>query len=235
MNILAIDTSNQVLGIALIKNNELIAELITNLNKDHSSRLMPAIVEIMEKTELKPEMLDKIIVANGPGSYTGTRIGVTTAKTLAWTLNIPIYTVSSLATVAMNGVFFDGYICPFFDARRKSVFTGLYKWENKQLNVVKKETNIDMMTWLESLKEINDHILFLSPHIHSFQDMITSSLVKNASIPSGSIHLPRPSNLVMLSEQIKESSVHLVSPNYLRITEAESNLLIQQKDEHSHG
>ncbi len=235
MNILAMDTSNQVLGIAIIKNNELIAELITNLNKDHSSRLMPAIVEMMKKAEIEPEMLDKIIVANGPGSYTGTRIGVTTAKTLAWSLNIPIHTVSSLAAVAMNGMFFDGYICPFFDARRKTVFTGLYTWENNHLQNVREETNIDMNSWLEMLKEMNNKILFLSPHIHPFKEMITSTLADTATIPPYSLHLPRPSNLVVLSEETKGIAPHLVTPNYLRITEAESNWLKRQKDEQSNG
>src|SRR5690625_1267056 len=128
MNKLAIDTSNQVLGVAIIQNDTLLAELITNVKMDHSSRLMPGIVGLMEDVGLTPNQLDKIVVAQGPGSYTGTRIGITTAKTLAWALNIPIYPVSSLDAVALNGAYFNGYICPFFDARRQTVFTSLVKW-----------------------------------------------------------------------------------------------------------
>src|SRR5699024_7265314 len=112
MNKLAIDTSNQVLGVALMQQNDIVAELTTNIKKDHSSRLMPAIVDLMKKVNMTPDQLDKVIVANGPGSYTGTRIGVTTAKTLAWTLQIPITPISSLKTLAANESYFNGYICP---------------------------------------------------------------------------------------------------------------------------
>src|SRR5690625_3381993 len=164
MNILAIDTSNHVLGVAITKENELLAELVTNIKKDHSSRLMPAIVELMTETEMTPEQLDKIVVAHGPGSYTGARIGVTTAKTMAWSLEIPIYTVSSLGILALNAKFFNGLICPFFDARRKTVFTGLYKWEDNQLVTVIEECNVAMEEWLLRLKEYKENILFLSPH-----------------------------------------------------------------------
>src|SRR5690625_5164541 len=110
-----------------MKNNEIAAELITNIKEDHSSQLMPAIVELMNEVNLAPEQLEKIVAAYGPGSYTGTRIGVTTAKTLAWSLEIPIFTVSSLKATALSGRYFDGLICPFFDARRQAVFTSLYR------------------------------------------------------------------------------------------------------------
>src|SRR5699024_4891214 len=116
MNTLAIDTSNQSLGLAIMQDEELIAELITNIKKDHSSQLMPQIVSLMESVDMTPDKLQKIVVADGPGSYTGTRIGITTAKTMAWALDIPIDTVSSLAALAYNGRFFEGSICPLFDA-----------------------------------------------------------------------------------------------------------------------
>src|SRR5699024_7698251 len=105
MNILAIDTSNDVLGVALQQDGKLVAEWMTHMKKDHSSRLMPAIVYVMEQVQMTADQLDEIVVSNGPGSYTGTRIGVTTAKTLAWSLNKPIYSVSSLETLAYNGQF----------------------------------------------------------------------------------------------------------------------------------
>lgn len=118
MNILAIDTSNDELGIAIAKDDKVIGELITSSRQDHSTRLMPAIVDMMSRVYMDQAELDAIIVTHGPGSYTGTRIGITTAKTMAWALNVPIYTVSSLALLAMNGRLSSYYICPFFNARR---------------------------------------------------------------------------------------------------------------------
>lgn len=235
MNILAIDTSNQVLGLAIMKNETIVAELNTNIKKDHSSRLMPAIVNLMKEVEMKPNELHEIIVAYGPGSYTGTRIGVTTAKTLAWALNIPIYTVSSLEVVAANARFYGGYICPFFDARRKTVFTGLYQWNHNKLQTIKQERNESMEAWLYELKQLNSEVMFLSAQLDPFKEMIVTTIGKNAIIPENVYHLPKPSNLFVLAKQKKETPVHLVSPNYMRITEAEANWIRSQKDDFQHG
>lgn len=230
MNILAIDTSNQALGLAIMKNNELVAELMTNTKKDHSTRLMPAIVSMMENVDLTPEQLDKIVVARGPGSYTGTRIGVTVAKTMAWALEVPIYTISSLATLAYNGRFFDGYICPLFDARRQTVFTGLYQFHHGTLQEVEKDHNVSLDSWLEKLLTFNKRVMFISPHMKQLEQPILSILQNQAVIPEGQFHLPRASSLISLSEQSENIPVHIVQPNYLRITEAEANLRKRIKD-----
>lgn len=233
MNMLAIDTSNQVLGISIMRQGQIIGELTTNIKKDHSSRLMPAIVDLMERLDMTPNQLDKIVVSHGPGSYTGTRIGVTTAKTIAWALKLPITPVSSLKALAYNGRYFDGYICPFFDARRQSVFTGLYYWKENKLIEKKQEMNIAMEEWLEELVKLDKAIIFLSPDMEVFKEMILEKL-QNTIIPDLSCHLLRPSNLLMLEQFEKTVSVHDVVPNYIRITEAEANWLKQQKDEQYH-
>lgn len=226
MNVLAIDTSNELLGIALQRDGQLIAEKMTNIKKDHSSRLMPAIVSLMEQVDLKPEQLDKIVVAQGPGSYTGVRIGVTTAKTMAWSLDIPIVTVSSLCSLAYNGIYFDGYIWPFFDARRQAMFTGLYKVEAGKLKEVMPEQYISFDNWVTRLKEMApERLLVLSPHLSGFEPQIMEHLKDVVDFPAINLHLVRPSNLLVASEIEKEESVHLVKPNYLRMTEAEANLL----------
>ena len=124
MTILAIDTSNTALGVALLEENQVLGEYMTNLKKNHSIRIMPAIQMLMKDCERTPSDLTKIVVAKGPGSYTGIRIGVTIAKTLAWTLKLPLVGVSSLEILAGVGRYFDGYVSPIFDARRGQVFTG---------------------------------------------------------------------------------------------------------------
>lgn len=235
MNILAIDTSNQALGLAVMQDGELIGELITNIKKDHSSRLMPAIVQLMETVEMTPEKLDKMIVADGPGSYTGTRIGVTTAKTMAWALDIPIDTISSLKGLAYNGKFFDGYICPLFDARRETVFTSLYRVDKGVLKEVEADRNISVHDWLEKLTNLDEEILFLSPHMEVLGSFITNKLQERAIIPEQSFHLAKPSNLILLSDNDVNTPVHFVRPNYLRITEAEANLQKQQKETNKNG
>ena len=101
--VLAIDTSSFVLGVAVTDGEQVAGELITNNKKNHALRLMPAVSKLMEELKIEAKQLDKIVVANGPGSYTGVRIGVTTAKTLAWSLGIPLVMVSSLEVSAQIG------------------------------------------------------------------------------------------------------------------------------------
>jgi len=231
MNILAIDTSNDLLGVAISHDNHVIGEIITSAKQDHSARLMPAIVDIMERTNVTTDALDAIIVAQGPGSYTGSRIGITTGKTMAWGLDIPIYTVSSLALLAMNGRLTSFYICPFYDARRGSVFTGLYKWEENRLIEVEQETNIDMKDWLHMLQSYDRQILFISPHLDIYQPLIHEKLGEQAIMTDGTFNRPLPSNMHMMLPWADQGKIHQVVPNYLRKTEAESNLLKRQKDE----
>src|SRR5438309_6062986 len=142
MNVLAIDTSNYSLGIALVNQEQVIGEYITNMKKNHSIRVMPAIEKLMQDCEMKPTDLEKIVVAKGPGSYTGVRIGVTIAKTLAWTLNIPLVGISSLEALAANGRYFNGLLSPLFDARRGQIYTGLYHFKENNLQTVLEDTNV---------------------------------------------------------------------------------------------
>lgn len=234
MNMLAIDTSSQVLGVALMKNNQIAAELTTYLKKDHSSRLMPAINQLMQQIDMKPEDLNQIAVAHGPGSYTGTRIGVTTAKTLAWALDIPIVPVSSLKILGFNAVPYEGYISPFLDARRGAVFTGLYHFSNGKLNIVQNDRHTPMKEWLRELNTLKQPVLFLSSDLKKHEIPIQESGIELIHAPDSS-HLLRPSNLLMLAETEPAVPVHEVVPNYLRVTEAEANWEKGQKEGKNHG
>src|SRR5690625_7282069 len=96
----AIDTATDILCVAILDDTELIGQTVTKVNNDHSSRLMPAIVELMKDNNMKPEALEKIVVGAGPGAFTGIRIGVTVAKSLSLDLNIPVFRVSILESLA---------------------------------------------------------------------------------------------------------------------------------------
>ena len=153
MTILAIDTSNYSLGVALLEENLVLGEYITNLKKNHSVRIMPAIQTLMKDCERVPKDITKIVVAKGPGSYTGVRIGVTIAKTMAWSLKIPLVGVSSLEILAAGtGRYFDGFVSPLFDARRGQVYTGLYAYQDGNLTAVKEDRLVMLADWAESLK-----------------------------------------------------------------------------------
>ncbi|WP_121615798.1 tRNA (adenosine(37)-N6)-threonylcarbamoyltransferase complex dimerization subunit type 1 TsaB [Virgibacillus halodenitrificans] len=235
MSILAIDTSNQALGVAILNEEKIIGEFTTNIAKNHSLRLMPAIEQLMKEVNVEPQALEKIIVAKGPGSYTGVRIGLATAKTMAWALDIPVVGVSSLKVLAHQGRFFQGYICPFFDARRGLVYAGLYQWKNGEIQQVWDEVNIPITDLLSKLADENKEILFLSPDIEIHRENIISLIGGRAVIPEMAYHISRASHIALAGLNENPQSTHALTPNYLRLAEAEAKWLNQQKEKEENG
>lgn len=160
MKWLAIDTSTLVMGVALVDENHVLGEVTTNMKKNHSVRLMPMVARLMEELELKVSDLDAVAVASGPGSYTGVRIGVTTAKTIAWSRNIPLIGVSSLAALAMNGVRFEGMVVPLFNARRDRVYTGGYRFVEGSLKTIYPDSVLPIDQWLKNLDRKRSYSFF---------------------------------------------------------------------------
>ncbi|BCB02110.1 tRNA (adenosine(37)-N6)-threonylcarbamoyltransferase complex dimerization subunit type 1 TsaB [Bacillus sp. KH172YL63] len=229
MTILSIDTSNYPLGVALVGEDKVIGEYITYMKKNHSVRAMPAIEQLLKDCEIKATELTKIVVANGPGSYTGVRIGVTLAKTLAWSLNIPLIPVSSLATLASSGRYFPGYIVPLFDARRGQVYTGLYEYQGDRLACVEEDRNILLEDWVRKLKDYDKDILFVGNDVSIHESVIKEVMGDQAKLAPFVSHNPRPSELAYIGSQMEEMSAHDVLPNYIRMAEAEVKWLESQR------
>lgn len=231
MNKLAVDTSTNILSVALMKQQNVVSEMMLRVKRDHSSRLMPTVVQLMDEVDLTPEEIDHIYVGIGPGSYTGTRIGVTMAKTFAWSLQIPIYTDSSLRNLAKNIYTEQGLICSFFDARRNNVFAGIYRWNENSLETVEEDRHIALDTLLFELKQTKQPIVFLSPDWQRVKEQITNTLGEQATFAKPPYHNPRAAHLFTVEREKEPSPVHLVAPNYVRLTQAEANLLQKKKDE----
>jgi tRNA threonylcarbamoyladenosine biosynthesis protein TsaB len=231
MKVLAIDTSNFVMGIALVEDQIVKGELITNLKKNHSVRVMPAIQSLLAECEVAPKELDFIVVAKGPGSYTGVRIGVTIAKTLAWTLQIPIVGVSSLEVLAANAKYFNGLISPLFDARRGQIYTGLYKYDADLLKIVENDQILLSKDWARKLKEKNEQVLFIGNDYGLHKEVLIEELGELAVFAPASLQLPRPSELAFLGMKKEAESVHSFVPNYIRLAEAEAKWLERQQEQ----
>ncbi len=229
MKVLAIDTSNLVMGISVLDEGKVLAEYITNLKKNHSIRVMPAIEEVLKETEVKPAELDRIVVAKGPGSYTGVRIGVTIAKTLAWTLKKDLVGISSLEVLAQSGKYFDGVTVPLFDARRTQLFTGLYgKDDSGEFQNLWEDRIILLSDWLEKLQTLDKKILFLGNDLPLHQDTIKKVLGNQAVLGAVSDHNPRPSELGRIGMMREPDDIHSFTPSYLQLAEAEVNWLKSQ-------
>ncbi|KIL48333.1 tRNA (adenosine(37)-N6)-threonylcarbamoyltransferase complex dimerization subunit type 1 TsaB [Jeotgalibacillus campisalis] len=229
MNVLVIDTSNIPLSIAVLTEQTVIAETIINSKKNHSLQAMPAIESMLRSVDLSPKDLTRIVVAKGPGSYTGVRIGVTLAKTLAWTLSIPLVAVSSLAALTGAGRYFDGYICPVFNARRGQAYTGLYAYKDQELVQVKEDLNGLMEDWLNELSLMDRKILFTGQDAAVFRELIIEKLGDRAVFATITENMPRAAELGLIGMNMEPGNVHDVVPNYIRMAEAETKWLQQQK------
>ncbi|AQU78294.1 tRNA (adenosine(37)-N6)-threonylcarbamoyltransferase complex dimerization subunit type 1 TsaB [Planococcus faecalis] len=217
---LGIDTSNSPLAIALIEDNTVLIEETANLKINHSLTAMPAIEEMMKKAKVLPTDLTHIAVAEGPGSYTGVRIGLTIAKTLAWSLKIPLHLVSSLQVLAANEQGFDGLVCPIMDARRGTAFIGLY--EGSGLESVLADQHNDVKEFLLKTKELNRPVLFTGIDAALHEALIMEIFGEGAHFSRIQNRLPRATNLIMLARKSTQSDVHHAVPEYRRITEAEA-------------
>jgi len=234
MKILAMDTSTLVMGVAILEENKVIGELMTNSHKKHSMRLMPAIDQLFQELELTIEDIDLLAVTKGPGSYTGIRIGVATAKTIAWAKQLPLYGISTLEVLAENGYYFDGLVVPLIDARRERVYTGVYQRESDGLQPLLAPQVLKIASLLDFLAEKPKPILFLGDDCEKYAEQIRSKLSTQATFGTLVENIPRPSQLGYLAWKLWQKKVEPekedFAPDYLQLTQAEVNWLNQQKN-----
>jgi len=214
MNILAMDTSNKALSLALLHDKELLGQVTLNIKKNHSITLMPAIDFLMNSLDMKPTDLDRIAVAQGPGSYTGLRIAVATAKTLAHTLKIELVGVSSLQALIPDQV--EGLVIPIMDARRNNVYAGFYQFGQ----VVQPEAHLPLAEVLEMAGAANQPVTFVG-ETAAFAEQIEAALPQAAILPT----LPDTAAVGRLGLDLPAQSIHDFVPNYLKRVEAEENWL----------
>ncbi len=218
MKLLAFDTSSQALSVALTEDDTLLGKIDLNIKKNHSITLMPAIDFLMTNAGLQPEDLDRIAVAQGPGSYTGLRIAVTTAKTLASTLNIDLVGVSSLAAIAAN-VDVAGKVVPLIDARRQNVYAGIY--ENGLS--VSQEQHIELDTLMETLK--TEETLTFTGELANFRELIAQTLPQAKFVENAERRLPNAYQIARLGAGYEPVNVDTFVPEYLKKVEAEEKWL----------
>ena len=133
MKILAIDSTAIVASVALCDDEKLIALYTVNNGNTHSETLLPMVESILKEAKLTPADIELFAVSNGPGSFTGVRIGCATIKGLAFGRNVPCIGVSTLEALAYNLKGSDGILCPVMNARRNQVYNALFKFEGDKL------------------------------------------------------------------------------------------------------
>ena len=204
MKYLYIDTSSKYLYTAIVEENNLIAEVSEEYGQNLSEMALPRIVSMFEKEKLTAKDIDKIIVVDGPGSFTGIRIGLTIAKVYAWSLNIPITTITSLEAMATSSKSEKIHV-PLIDARRGFVYAAVYDNEIELL----KPQHIPFDKLQLFLKDIKDYEYISNDEL----DMIDK--VNN--------YKPDYLKIIRKYKDKKPINPHLVNPEYLKLTEAEEN------------
>ncbi|KRM00224.1 tRNA (adenosine(37)-N6)-threonylcarbamoyltransferase complex dimerization subunit type 1 TsaB [Liquorilactobacillus satsumensis] len=222
MKILAIDTSNQPLSLALLEDERLLATMTTNHSKNHSVALMPQIAALLKSVALEPTEIDRIAVAQGPGSYTGLRIGVTTAKTLAFTLNKELVGISSLAVLAGAVHVAETVIVPLFDARRGNVFAGIYQEKEGILTSLVADRHLGLSELCLKLQKY-PHIVFVGNDSQQFAQQFKHAFKpQQVSFAHPELNYPQAYILGLLALRQKPAEIQNFIPKYLRLTQAEA-------------
>lgn len=210
MKILYIDTTSSYLYGALWIDTKVTESVNIKLGKDLSVFTLKKISEMFEHAKIDPKDIDKIIVANGPGSFTGIRIGVTIAKTYAYSLKKKIVTISSLQAMALSSKKETDYKVPIIDARRDYIYAAIYDKDNLP---VLKEQYLSKQALLCAIDNL--------PGEYS---VITNDEIE---IDHKEEYSPNFDKIIDTYKEKEEENPHSINPNYLKLTEAEE----KQKEE----
>lgn len=226
MTILALDTSNKTLSVAVELTDGTIIEQTIENTLQHSVLLMPTIEAVFKEASIAAKDLTKVVVAEGPGSYTGLRIGVTVAKTLAKSLGIPLVGVSSLdvflPTLASK-VEVGEVVVPFFDARRGNIFAVGYQKTDEGFKKVIAEQHISWDDFLKVLPEHAAGVTFVGQLQSITKEAIAGKGASEAKWLEASDAIPHATSLIELGRNKEAVDADVFVPMYLKLAEAEEN------------
>ena len=207
MRVLYIDTSSSFLISGIVKDDKLLTSIVEKLDQDLSRLALPKIAEMFEQINISPYDIDKIIVVDGPGSFTGIRIGITIAKIYAYSLNKHITTISSLEAMAVSNSDYNYYV-PLIDARRDYVYTAIYDKDYKE-KMSPRHIKIDILK--NELEKLDNYLIISNDEVK-----LSGKVVK---------YNPDIHKIVEKYKNRKNINPHSVNPNYLKLTEAEEKLI----------
>ncbi len=213
--LLAIDTSTDTASIALVQDGEVLAESTWRCGQNHTVELLPHLARLLNETKVGLQSISCIMVAKGPGSFNGLRVGIGTAKGLAFSLGIPIIGISSLELEAYRYAETGLPICPIFNAGRGEIATAIYqKKDNKWCQLA-----AEHITTVEALgSEITSKTIFCGEFVPLIASQLRKHLKQKAIIPT--TELRRASLLAELGKQRLEAGDYdnpaTLQPLYLR-------------------
>lgn len=229
MKILGLDSSGLVASVAIVEDNDLKGEYTVNYKKTHSQTLLPMLDKVAKMIELDLNSIDAIAVSGGPGSFTGLRIGSATAKGLGLALGKPLIHIPTVDALAYNLVGSRDMVCPLMDARRNQTYTGLYRFDGNQMEIVKPQCAVGIDEIIADVNEIGQAVVFLGDGVAVFESYIRENCKVPFSFAPAHVNKQRAGAVAALGEiyykEGKTETAEEHKPDYLRLSQAERERL----------
>lgn len=224
MNILAIDTSGPVCGVAILTAQGIRHECAVTNRLTHSVNLLPMIDTAFASVGMTIQDMDRLAVVTGPGSFTGVRIGVSTLKGLAHGAQKPCVAVDALEAMAVGAGDFSGVICPIQDARAGQVYGAAFRSGVARPERLMPDTPLKLEEYVEAIRRLGDRFLFLGDGMPVHRARLTELLGESAVFAPPQQAFLRPASVAYLASLETETLHYLaLMPMYLRAPSAERN------------
>lgn len=228
MKILALETSAKSVSAAVVENGAVLASAYQNTGLTHSRTLMPLVDGMLKAAELPLENVDLIAVAQGPGSFTGLRIGVAAAKGLAWAKDLPCCGVSTLVAMAQNLRHLDGEIICAMDARRNQVYNAVFEVTDGRLTRLSEDRAIGLAQLAEEVKNRSNMKIIVGDGAHLCYNYFLEAGIPCRMAPA-QLRMQNAVGVALAAEELaaegKTVSAHQLVPVYLRLSQAERERL----------
>ena len=233
MKVLGLDSSGLVASVAVVEDDNLLAEYTVNYKKTHSQTLLPMLDQIVTMIELDLNTIDAIAVAGGPGSFTGLRIGSATAKGLGFALGKPLIQIPTVDGLAYNLWGSHNLICPLMDARRNQTYTGLYTFVDGVMQVVEPQCAVGIDEMIEKVNQKNHAVVFFVVGVPVFRSFIEENCRVPFSFAPAHLNKQRAAAVASLGIlYLQEGKIQTAAqhrPDYLRLSQAERERLAQEE------
>ena len=221
---LAFETSAKAASVALTQDGRLLAESYQNTGLTHSQTLMVMAEDVLKSSGKTVADVTAVAVAEGPGSFTGVRIGVAAAKGFAWGAELPCYGVSTLEAMAVSLGIWQGYVCPCMDARRGQVYNALFYVNKGELQRISEDRAISLQELAEELTSL-DQPVFLVGDGSSLTYRTLHERIPALVLPEEHRQHQRAVGVALTAERLRDDpgagDGNALTPNYLRLSQAE--------------
>ncbi len=232
MLILAFETSAKAASVALHDGTKLLGESYQNTGLTHSQTLMVMAEDLLKQCGKTAKDVTAVAVAEGPGSFTGVRIGVAAAKGMSWGSELPCYGISTLEAMAESLGVYSGYVCPVMDARRSQVYNALFHVSCGECTRIREDRAISLSCLGEELQNLPEPIFLVGDGSNLCYNTL-SEKVGNLVLPKEHRMHQRATGVAILAAKRMAAgeapSGADLTPNYLRLSQAEREKLERAK------